>query len=76
MKSRAFFLIIGIIVMVTFVVGFAQNRRPSNVQWEYKIAYDMSTEQLNELGAQGWELVSAVVRCEGCSMNLYFKRAR
>jgi hypothetical protein len=29
------------------------------MQWEYKTIYGFTDNELNELGAEGWELVSA-----------------
>jgi sulfur relay (sulfurtransferase) DsrC/TusE family protein len=44
-------------------------------QWEYKIvASAMTEDELNTLGAEGWELVGVVER--SATTQLYFKRVR
>ena len=44
----------------------------SSRRWEYRVEDDLDPEQLNGLGAEGWELVSAVPHGEG--VRLFFKR--
>jgi hypothetical protein len=55
-------------------------------RWEYKVV-DLSTsflgksvknpeERLNELGADGWELVEDLSEASGNSQSLVFKRPR
>jgi ATP-dependent Clp protease ATP-binding subunit ClpC len=41
-------------------------------RWEYRIEDDPGEEHLNELGSEGWELVSAVPHGEG--VRLFLKR--
>jgi Domain of unknown function (DUF4177) len=45
-------------------------------RWEYKMIFQgaMSEEELNALGAEGWELVGLVALPE--NTRFYFKRAR
>jgi hypothetical protein len=44
-------------------------------QWEYRIiASAMTQEDLNSLGAEGWELVSVVA--QPATTQFYFKRLR
>jgi hypothetical protein len=45
-------------------------------QWEYRVITQsaMAQEELNTLGAEGWELVGVVALPE--KTNFYFKRAR
>lgn len=43
------------------------------VKFEYRKTYDMVLEDLNKLGNEGWELVSAVQK-ENKSIFLYWKR--
>ena len=50
-------------------------------KWEYRIledsdaAYSQITEMLNNLGSQGWELVSVRGKKPGKLKVFYFKRA-
>jgi hypothetical protein len=45
-------------------------------RWEYKVIFQsaLSEEELNALGAEGWELVGLVALPE--NTRFYFKRAR
>jgi hypothetical protein len=45
-------------------------------RWEYKMIFQsaVSEEELNALGAEGWELVGVVALPE--TMQFYFKRAQ
>ena len=45
-------------------------------RWEYNVTSRsaMSEEELNAVGAEGWELVAVVVFAE--KMQFFFKRAR
>lgn len=42
-------------------------------EFEYKIMCNLSTSDLNKLGASGWELVAVVKNSEN-NIELYFKR--
>ena len=42
--------------------------------WEYKVTSTMSEEELNKLGAEGWELVAATAYPDNAA--LYFKRRK
>lgn len=39
--------------------GSGQRARTAKVVWEYKIVYTSSEDELNKLGADGWELTAA-----------------
>ncbi|GAA4593726.1 hypothetical protein GCM10023194_58730 [Planotetraspora phitsanulokensis] len=43
-------------------------------RWEYRVCAVRSESDLNQLGAQGWELVSAVYDTDRMIVALYFKR--
>ena len=45
-------------------------------KWEYKIKSDLSREELNQLGGEGWELVSVTSEeyPESFQDTFYFKR--
>ena len=58
--------IVGIIIVLTFVVGFgiiyAQNNAPRNIErWEYLLVSvsNLATfgQRANEAGQEGWELI-------------------
>lgn len=60
-------------------------RTPARTTWEYKVVYvpgvrNMSEQTMNELGWQGWELVTfQAINNEGGTIgagNYFFKRAR
>lgn len=44
------------------------------IQWEYKISYSerYTVERLDEIGAEGWELVSVVFKHTSAAGNDYF----
>lgn len=90
MKAKVWF--IGIVAAVLFGVvgwtGYGQRQQPQRAPqtvWEYKVLYipgvrNMSEKTMNELGAQGWELVTyQAINNEGGTIgagNYFFKRAR
>lgn len=43
-------------------------------RWEYLVEDGVSSERLNEAGAQGWELVSVAPDRDRASLVFYFKR--
>jgi hypothetical protein len=47
---------------------------PARASWEYKIVSESDKVALNDLGAQGWELVA--VTNGGAEEVYYFKRAK
>ena len=55
-------------------VGYGQKQNPTRVAWEYKIVNESDKVSLNDLGAQGWELVT--VEMGGAQEVYYFKRAK
>ena len=55
MKNRKLLTALLLSALLLFV-GFRQNSKPT--QYEYKIQHDPSEKKLNELGAQGWEVVA------------------
>jgi len=72
-------LIIALLCIVAWA-GQAQRQQPMRVVWEYKFVVNSLDEQrLNELGAQGWELVQfdPGVRGGGSTNESYiFKRSK
>ena len=89
MRTKVWFT--GIIAAVLFgVVGWTgygqrQSQRAPQTVWEYRVVYvpgvrNTSEKAMNELGAQGWELVTfQAINNEGGTIgagNYFFKRAR
>jgi hypothetical protein len=70
-------------LLLLCVLGFTQTARKQK-GWEYKVEYSPknTTEKLNELGAEGWELTTATevrypdVGSAGLGRTLYFKRPK
>jgi hypothetical protein len=77
MKPKSYlFLIFAAIAFIaaTGWAGYGQKQSPSRAVWEYKIVNESDKVSLNELGAQGWELVT--VEMGGAQEVYYFKRAK
>jgi hypothetical protein len=74
---RTWFAILAIMI-VLFAFGWsspAQKQNSSKTAWEYK-EISGGEYQINQLGAQGWELVS-VVYDQGAGARIYtLKRAK
>ncbi len=73
------------VIVVALLCAFGWNgygqRKPTKPTWEYKTLgdQDLSDQNLNELGAQGWELVSVTAYGDlrtGHSQTAYLKRAK
>jgi predicted negative regulator of RcsB-dependent stress response len=80
MKTK-FALVVGVIVMST-VLGWtvhAQKQDSQKVSWQYAvISFSNSVDakwKLDELGNEGWELVSVTETTNG-SVTIYVKRAK
>jgi CHASE3 domain sensor protein len=57
-------IVVGLMVLclLAFVAVFAFSQSSTNVRWEYTSLttdWDRTTQELNELGRQGWEAVAA-----------------
>lgn len=78
MKSRAWLLII--IVGVLCLTGWqVSSQQKQTTVWEYKIVEPSSRipiKEMNDLGAQGWELVTVQFHENSGGADYYFKRAR
>lgn len=63
--------------------GYAQTGKEKNVTYEYEVIddptdrliHDVGVKKLNELGAQGWEIVGVSNRAPESNTRLYLKRA-
>jgi hypothetical protein len=81
MKLNKYRFLIVTLVSLLCVIGWtvsAQKHSAKRVVWEYKIESSTSEEVFNQLGAQGWELVTVSETRQGESGNLNycFKRAK
>jgi len=45
-------------------------------KWEYKITKNLSEQQLNALGVEGWGLLQVIDNSCGCAVEMYFKRPK
>ena len=70
-RMRKRILLAALLLVSLVCVGFARQASPP-VLWEYHT--DCGRVQLNKLGAEGWELVTATQ--DGNVTCLYFKRRR
>jgi hypothetical protein len=88
MKNKIWLVAIVAVVLFGLIgwTGYGQRQeRGSRTMWEYKVQYvpgvrNMSERAMNELGMQGWELVTyQAINNEGGTIgagNYFFKRAR
>jgi hypothetical protein len=77
MKSKPYlFLMLAAIAFTGLCgwVGHGQKQTPPRTVWEYKIVSESDKLSLNDLGAQGWELVT--VSMGGAQEVYYFKRPK
>ena len=77
MKLKPYlFLILAAVAFISLSgwAGYGQKQSPPRAAWEYKIVNESDKVSLNELGAQGWELVT--VEMGGAQEVYYFKRAK
>ena len=87
MKRKACLLLVIVAVfgLIGWTVSGQRQRPPAQIEWEYKIIYvpgvrSMSENALNELGSQGWEMVTFhQINREGGTVgagNFYLKRLK
>ena len=77
MKLKPYlFLILAVIAFIGLSGwrGYGQKQSTPRTIWEYKIVNESDKVSLNELGAQGWELVT--VEMGGAQEVYYFKRIK
>jgi hypothetical protein len=61
MKARPISLIMLVLLTCLAVFSLGATKGSSKATWEYKVAYHnhyKAEEELNKLGAQGWELIA------------------
>ena len=82
MKSKGWLAGLFALILL-FVVGwtnYAQKARTDKATWEYKVVRNVSEWSMNQLGFQGWELVTfQPIKNEGGTIGeayYIFKRAR
>ena len=83
MKSKlAIALLIAGLLSIGAWSGYGQTGKPKNLTYEYSVIEDptetsgyrdVGVKKLNELGAQGWEIVG-VIRAPDSYTKLYLKR--
>jgi hypothetical protein len=88
MKTKILWVAVVALVLFGLVgwTGYGQRpQRAAQTTWGYRVVYvpgvrNMSEKAMNELGAQGWELVTfQAINNEGGTIgagNYFFKRAR
>jgi hypothetical protein len=89
MKTKIWLIAVVMVALFGLVgwtsYGQRQPQRAPQTTWEYKVLYvpgirNMSERMMNDLGAQGWELVTfQAINNEGGTIgagNYFFKRAR
>lgn len=78
MNSRARLFVFAAVVVLCAVIAltaFAQMQKPSaRTVWEYKDGANLQIDQMNAIGAEGWELVQVVTY--GRDYYYIFKRAK
>jgi hypothetical protein len=77
MRSKINWIVVLIAIGVLIVAGLTVNgQKPSapKTTWEYKVVSETDKISLNDLGAQGWELVT--VEMGGAQEVYYFKRVK
>lgn len=74
-KNLSFILMALVILsLIGWTVYGQKQATPAKVTWEYKVVSETEKISLNELGAQGWELVT--VEMGGAQEVYYFKRMK
>ena len=77
MKTKANWVIILLAMSFMIFVGwtvYGQKQSAPRTVWEYKVISETDKTSLNDMGAQGWELVT--VEMGGAQEVYYFKRVK
>ena len=82
MRARRYliFTILALLLAIGWTV-YGQQRNSRRPVWEYKSVYDRNTyfqgdKTLNELGAQGWELVTTSTSSDIVGVTYTFRRSK
>ena len=88
MRRKVLLIAVAVAILCGLIGLSVYGQRPQRtppIKWEYKVVYvpgvrNMSEQTMNDLGAQGWELVTfQAINNEGGTIgagNYFFKRAR
>ncbi len=68
------FVVLGILCLLGWTVYGQKPAAPIRATWEYKVVSETDKVSLNDMGAQGWELVT--VEMGGAQEVYYFKRSK
>ena len=74
-KKSSYLILIGFVFLS--LIGwtvYGQKQSQPKAMWEYRVVSETDKISLNELGAQGWELVT--VEMGGAQEVYYFKRTK
>ena len=77
MKTKTNWALAMFALVILIVVGwtvYGQKQSAPRVVWEYKVVSETDKISLNDMGAQGWELVT--VEIGGAQEVYYFKRVK
>ena len=70
-------LLVVALLLCCVVLGLGARFQPENKQWEYRTEDLFTVERANQLGQQGWELVTTVPTSNvPYHVRYIFKRAR
>jgi hypothetical protein len=78
MRLKRYALLVVTTLALFGLVGwssYAQKKSSGRAAWEYRLEVSLSTQQVNELGAEGWEMAGFSVDGGGNKV-IYFKRAK
>jgi hypothetical protein len=83
-KKMLLGMAVAVLLCVVGWTSYAQRSNPSKVSYEYQVMadpteimnFDEGVKKLNELGAQGWELVGVAGPSEHSGTRLYFRRIK
>ncbi len=78
MKLKKYTLLAVAMLVLFGLVGWsgdAQKKSSRRIAWEYREAISLSEQQVNALGAEGWEMVGFSVDSVG-NKFMFFKRPK